>query len=235
MSVLAAARGITSIGLGVELWRYRGEGDPGISDVEELRKVCAEAPFVSLHASSEHWNWDPEGLMDEISLAGALGARTLVLHKESLGLLTPSSRPDIPAIRRLAAAARAVGVMIALENGRDSMWALDLILDSLGDDPRETNLGICIDVGHANISQDAGRQPIINYLERYRGQLIHLHLHDNRNERDDHLPPGAGAIDWRMVLDTLARIDYSGPGVLEIHSGGDLIRVLQRAVDFLRG
>ncbi len=223
------------MGLGVELWENRGEGDSGISrkEIELVKEVCGPAPFVSLHASPSHWNWDPKGLREEILLAQMVGAQTLVLHKESLGLVAPSSRPDLPAIRRLAEAAKKVGVLLALENGRDSMWALDFILDALGDNPGKTNIGICIDLGHAHISQDAGRQPIRNYLERYRGQLVHLHLHDNREGRDDHLPPGEGTIDWDEALAAIERVGYRGPAVLEIHSGGDILSVISQAREFL--
>ncbi len=219
----------------MELWGNRGEGDAGISrdEIELVKEACAPAPFVSLHASPEHWSWDPKGLEEEIALAQAVSARTLVLHKESLGLVSPSSRPDLPAIRRIAAGARAAGVVLALENGRDSMWALDFIIDAIGDDPEKTNVGICIDLGHAQISQDAGRQPIRNYLERYRGQLVHLHLHDNREDRDDHLPPGEGAIDWGEALRAIEDVGYRGPAVLEIHADGELLPVISRACGYL--
>lgn len=219
----------------MELWGNRGEGDTGISrkEIGLVKEVCEPAPFVSFHASPDHWSWDPKGLEEEIALAQAVSARTLVLHKESLGLVAPSSRPDLPAIRRLAEAARTVGVLLALENGRDSVWALDFILDALGDDPGKTNIGICIDLGHAHISQDAGRQPIRNYLERYRGQLVHLHLHDNVDGRDDHLPPGRGSIDWEAALEAIESVGYRGPAVFEIHSDRDLLSVISQARRYL--
>ncbi len=109
------------------------------------------------------------------------------------------------------------------------MWALDLILDALGDDPEKTNIGICIDLGHAHISQDAGRQPIRNYLERYQGQLVHLHLHDNRDGRDDHLPLGKGSIDWNEALAAIKSVGYRGPAVLEIHSRGDTLAAISQS------
>ena len=235
MSIIDAVRVVVSLNLGVEMWESRGDGDTKLTKegIALVKAECEKAPFVSLHSSPRHWRWDPKGLADEIALARTINAKTLVLHKESLGLSDPSAHPDLPAIRRLASKARNAGVMLALENGPDSMWALDLVLDKIGDDPKKTNLGVCIDVGHAHISHDAGRQPIRNYLERYRGQLIHLHLHDNRGEGDDHLPPGEGSIDWRMALELVNRVGYQGPGVLEIHSTGDLIRTIGAARDYL--
>jgi len=109
---------------------------------------------------------------------------------------------------------------------------LDRVLDEIGHDPARTNLGICIDVGHAHLAKDAGRQPIRNYLERYRGQLIHLHLHDNMQDEDDHRLPGEGSIDWPDLLRALGVIGYEGPAVLELHSPGDPLTALKKGCEF---
>lgn len=217
------------------MWASRGDGDPGptADTIACIRALAAAAPFVSVHARRELWRWDPQGLRREISFCRMINARTLVVHRESLGLYDPSSRPDFPAIARLAAEAKDLRVRIALENGRDTLWALDHVLDEIGDDPEKTNLGICIDVGHAHLSQDAGRQPIRDYLERYRGQLIHVHLHDNLNEEDDHRLPGEGSIDWPDLLRTLSAVGYHGPAVLELHPEGDPLAAIVKAREFL--
>jgi len=135
---------------------------------------------------------------------------------------------------RLAAVARKQGVRLVLENTPDTMSALDLALDEIGDDPEKTNLGICIDVGHAYISQDAGREPIRNYIERYRGQLVHLHLHDNFGDNDEHLPIKDGSIDWQNLADTLKAVEYHGPAVLELQSQGNLLATFTDARTYLR-
>ncbi len=226
---------IASLDLGVEAWAVHAADDPEPSPVqlEAVRVAAAGTPFVSVHARPSLWRWDPLGLREEIAFCKAIGARTLVLHRESLGLETPSSHPDIPEIVRLAQAASRAGVKLALENGRDTLWALDRILDALGDSPEKTNLGICIDVGHAHLSQDAGRQPVRNYLERYRGVLVHLHLHDNRSTLDDHRAPGQGTIDWPDLLSVLEAIGYDGPAVLELHPSGDPRAAIAEAKAYL--
>ena len=228
-------RQIVSLDMGVEVWGTRGEGDLelGLEGVKEIRALCELAPFVSVHSRRVLWQWDPQGLSREIAFCKAIGTYTLVLHRESLGLYDPPSRPDFPAIVRLAAEARKAEVMLVLENGRDTLWALDLALDEIGDDPSKTNLGICVDVGHAHLSQDAGRQPIQNYLERYRSQLIHVHLHDNLTKEDDHLLPGEGSIDWPDLFRTLGEIGYHGPAVLELHPKGDPLAAIVKARGFL--
>ena len=52
--------------------------------------------------------------------------------------------------------------------------------------------------------------------------LITLHLHDNHGERDEHLLPGQGAIDWVDVMQALRDIDYGGEFMYEIGRPEDL-------------
>ncbi|MCK4245922.1 sugar phosphate isomerase/epimerase, partial [Candidatus Bipolaricaulota bacterium] len=95
--------------------------------------------------------------------------------------------------------------------------------------------GICIDIGHAHLSQDAGRQPIENYLKRYREQLIHLHLHDNSGKQDNHRLLGKGSVDWEKLFDVLEAIRYNGPAVLEIHSEGKPLEAIVQGCEFVEG
>jgi sugar phosphate isomerase/epimerase len=123
----------------------------------------------------------------------------------------------------------------ALENVRDSTWALDRALDAIGDEPEKTNVGVCVDVGHALLSSDAGSRPVSGYLERYRDQLVHLHVHDNDGVDDEHLVPGEGLMPWRDLADTLRELGYAGPAVLEVQrSGDDPSRAVRDGVRFLR-
>ncbi len=227
---------LTSLGFGVEVWTNRGWEEPWVSPdlAQELKAACAGASHVSVHTRPENWQWNPHGLSDEVGLCALIGASALVLHPSSIGLYDSASRPDFPGIKRLATEAREQGVRLLLENTPNTMWALDLALDEIGDDPEKTNLGICIDVGHAYISQDAGREPIRNYIERYKGQLIHLHLHDNFGDEDEHLPLREGSIDWQNLADTLKAIQYHGPAVLELQTHGDLLAAFTESRTYLQ-
>jgi len=48
------------------------------------------------------------------------------------------------------------------------------------------------------------------------GRLITTHLQDNHGARDEHLPPGDGAIDWEDVAAALREIGYPGCLMLEL-------------------
>jgi sugar phosphate isomerase/epimerase len=224
--------------LGVEIWAARGPDDAGPSALEErgIIKACAGAPFLSMHARGRYWTWDPAGLRSEIDLAHRLGAQTLVVHPESLGVDDASARPDVPEIRRVLDHARRRGVRVALENTVDSLRALDRALDIAEGD---STFGICIDIGHAALSRDAGRHPVRAYVERYSSRLVHLHLHDTMGTNDDHTVPGRGRVDWPGVQSILREVAYEGPAILEVVPGLDSMEsaapsdLLREAVAFL--
>lgn len=233
-----AARRIVRSGLGVEVWPTRGLNDPPPSRDEVLRltAVCRQAPFASVHMRGLYWHWNPATLRKEIDLTSDLGAQTLVIHPACLGLATPDDRLDVPRIRGAADYAARRGVRLALENMRNGAWALDRVLAEIGTDLAATNLGICVDVGHAFLSTDLGPEPIGAYLERYREQVIHLHLHDNEGTADDHLVVGDGRIDWPSLMRTLDDVEFSGTCVFEVRPTGetDCLDAIFRSVERIR-
>jgi len=205
--------------LGIEVWGSRALDQPSVEGEElaALAEACHHARFTTVHIQGQRWSWNPANLRREIDFSHQLGAETLVIHPVCFGLVEKDDRPDWPEIVRIADYAAKFGVQLAVENMFNSTWGLDRILEEIGDNPEETNIGICIDIGHANQSTDAGREPVCNYLERYAGQLLHLHLHDNHGDRDDHLLPGEGTVDWPRMLGVLENIGFSGTAVLEAH------------------
>jgi len=207
--------------LGLEVWASKALDAPAASggEMDRLASVCEEASFVTVHVRGVYWRWDPLDLRDEIDFAARLNAGILVLHPICLGLSDREDRMDVPEIRRIADYAGRHGVMLAVENMRDTVWLLDRVIDEVGDNPAKSNVGVCIDIGHAHLSRDAGtgQEVVSNYLDRYAAQLVHLHLHGNHGDRDEHLVPGQGTVDWPRVLATLGRIGFQGTAVLESH------------------
>ncbi|MGB2983265.1 MAG: sugar phosphate isomerase/epimerase family protein [Candidatus Bipolaricaulia bacterium] len=234
-----AVRSILSIDstLGVEVWASKALDAPaaGGSELDALIEACRGAGFVTVHVRGVFWYWDPVKLRREIDFVQSVGGRTLVVHPVCFGLKRPEDRMDVSEIRRIAEYAAEKYVRLAVENVRDSIWILDRVLNEIGDDPEETNLGICIDVGHAHLSSDAGRESVCDYLERYADPMVHLHLHDNAGARDEHLAPGEGTIDWHRVLGVLKETGYSGTAVLEIH-GSEIspLAAIEKSVRVLR-
>ena len=224
--------------LGVEVGDAKALHGTPVSgnELEALVAACTDAAYTTVHTRMGFWNWNPEHLRQEIDFSSQLGAQKLVLHSACFGLVEDDDRPDWPEIKRIARYAAERNVRLVMENLKDNVWILDRILDEVGDDPEVTNLGICIDIGHAHQSVDAGRHPIANYLERYAGQLEHLHLHDNGGILDEHWLPGEGSVDWDQVLAALHKIGYGGTAVFETRQPGlSQVENVKRAVSYYRG
>jgi len=118
------------------------------------------------------------------------------------------ARPrDIPDQRRWDAAfsslellslfAKQRGVTIALENTPGEM-ASPANLKSFLEQTRLMNVKLCFDTGHAHL--EGG---VVAGLETIRDLVVTTHVHDNRGERDDHLLPYEGTIDWNVALPAL--------------------------------
>jgi sugar phosphate isomerase/epimerase len=110
-------------------------------------------------------------------------------------------------LENLSLFARHRGVTIAIENTPGEM-ATPANLKTFLEQTRLTSVKMCFDAGHAHIE---GGVP--EALEIVRDYVVTTHLHDNRGERDDHLLPYEGSIDWSA---TLAALPPAAPMVLEL-------------------
>jgi sugar phosphate isomerase/epimerase len=110
-------------------------------------------------------------------------------------------------LEHLSLFARQRGVTIAIENTPGEM-ATPVNLKNFLEQTRLTNVKMCFDAGHAHL--DGG---VPEALEIVRDYVATTHLHDTRGERDDHLLPYEGTIDWTA---TLAALPPDAPAVLEL-------------------
>ncbi|MBN1356602.1 sugar phosphate isomerase/epimerase [bacterium] len=108
-------------------------------------------------------------------------------------------------------------VLVVLENllepGPETM--IDLI-DRVGSD----HLKLCFDIGHANIW--SGLTPS-QWVERMGARLGHVHLHDNNGVTDEHLPAGAGKIDFDSFFDALYRFVPDVTVSLEVDADKEVV------------
>src|SRR6202049_1543229 len=100
-------------------------------------------------------------------------------------------------LEHLSLFARHRGVTLAIENTPGEM-ATPVNLKNFLEQTRLSNVKICFDSGHAHLE---GGVP--EALEIVRDYVATTHLHDNRGERDDHLLPYEGTIDWSATLAAL--------------------------------
>ncbi|MGP8252421.1 MAG: sugar phosphate isomerase/epimerase family protein [Terracidiphilus sp.] len=114
------------------------------------------------------------------------------------------------ALEHLGAFARPLGVRLLVENLLSEATTpehLKLILE-LG---RLNDVGICLDLGHAHIT--VGVAEAIATLGK---KIVSVHVHDNHAEKDEHLWPGDGTIDWPATANALKDLATPPATVLEI-------------------
>ncbi|HWF14447.1 MAG TPA: sugar phosphate isomerase/epimerase family protein [Candidatus Acidoferrales bacterium] len=110
-------------------------------------------------------------------------------------------------LEHLSLFARQRGVTLAIENTPGEMATL-VNLKNFLEQTRLSNVKLCFDAGHAHLEGGA-----VEALEAVRDLVVTTHMHDNRGERDDHLLPYEGTIDWDAMLTALPD---EAPLVLEL-------------------
>ena len=94
------------------------------------------------------------------------------------------------------------GVTIAVENTTSEMGD-PAYLRTFVDETRLTGLRFNFDIGHAHLADGPENECIEKAFASLRELVISAHIHDNHAEKDEHLPPYDGTIDWESAVKTL--------------------------------
>jgi sugar phosphate isomerase/epimerase len=113
-------------------------------------------------------------------------------------------------LEHLHAFAKPLGVQLLVENITNELSTPETLLDLLHAG-RFDDIGVCFDVGHAHIMSSVPQA-----FEVLKDRIRSTHVHDNNQERDSHLWPGDGTIDWTETLSLLRSAPHVPPVLLEI-------------------
>ncbi|VVB93993.1 endonuclease 4 [uncultured archaeon] len=133
-------------------------------------------------------------------------------HLSPLGMQIPEMawRQNIEGLRAICDFASDFGIKIGVENMVNMQFILGKqpgeILGMIESLERE-NVGMTLDIGHANTNG------MVNEFLEDLGNVIHVHLHDNKGRHDEHLQLGKGNINWKEVIGKLK--GYKGRFVTE--------------------
>jgi len=94
------------------------------------------------------------------------------------------------------------GVTLCLENTPSEMGD-PAYLRTFVDETRLSGLRFNFDIGHAHLCEGPAEERIEKCFEPMRDLVASVHLHDNHGEKDEHLPPYAGTIDWPAAVKLL--------------------------------
>jgi sugar phosphate isomerase/epimerase len=164
-----------------------------------------------------------------LDVAAAVPYKALVLH---CGVPEPYAAPGdnnrgslIRSLEELSPVAARYGVRLAIEVIPNELSTPSALVDVIESDIDATDLGICMDVGHARMMGD-----VVEAIETCSGHLVTTHLHDNRGRTDDHLVPGKGVIDWDATTLAFQKVGYDGVWMFELAVAAEAKPVLELAV-----
>jgi sugar phosphate isomerase/epimerase len=222
---------IENLGVGIELQSY---GLQGVRSPEHWQSKCAQRREVSRQFKGRlaihgpflglAYNYEDYLLRDAMkvrmdmtyAVAREFKPDTLILHTgfseetikfnlEQLWLqeTTEYWKTEIERYERL-------GITVVLENLLES--TPDLMI-KLVDNVSNPYLRLCFDIGHANIWSRILPEQWVAAMD-YR--LHHVHLHDNNGLRDQHLPAGAGTIQFDPFFEALGALHENVTVSLEV-------------------
>jgi len=185
-----------------DLSAMRESGTPlSICEVERVRRIEA---------------------MDElkrvIDVADDLPYARLILHMGGARETADPRKRDaaFSTLEHLILHAHHAGVTICVENTTSEMGD-PAYLRVFVDETRLTGLRFNFDIGHAHLSDFPEEERIEKSFSPLRELVCSVHLHDNHGEKDEHLPPYEGTIDWPTAIKTLQFAPQTSlPMVLEL-------------------
>ncbi len=146
--------------------------------------------------------------MDElkrvIDVAEDLPFSRLILHMGGSRENADTRKRDaaFSSLEHLTLHAKHVGVTICVENTTSEMGAA-AYLRSFIDETRLTGLRVNFDIGHAHLAEGPEEERVARSFEPVKDLIASAHIHDNHGEKDEHLPPYEGSIDWPSSLKLL--------------------------------
>lgn len=90
----------------------------------------------------------------------------------------------------------------------------------------DKRVGVCLDLGHANYSND----PIEKWFEDLGDKIGYIHISDNMGQYDDHVNVGEGTVDWEKADRLWRELDRDMPVTLEV----EMIDDIRISIDYLR-
>jgi sugar phosphate isomerase/epimerase len=210
---------------GVEIFASRSHLDYSTrADVRSMAMALADRrlQLASLHApTSRDLSVNREGgtplsitevervrrveAMDELKrvldVAEDLPFSRLILHMGgSREAANPRKRDAaFSSLEHLTLHAKHLGVTVCIENTTGEMGE-PAYLRAFVDETRLSRLRFNFDIGHAHLAEGPVADRVAKSFEPLRNLVASAHIHDNHGEKDEHLAPYDGTIDWRAAL-----------------------------------
>jgi len=171
-----------------DLSATRESGTPlSICEVERVRRIEAM-----------------DELKRAIDVSEELPFSRMVLHMGGTRETADPRKRDaaFSSLEHLVLHANHAGITLAMENTTSEMGD-PAYLRSFVDETRLTGLRFNFDIGHAHLADGPAGERLEKSFAPLRELTASVHLHDNHAEKDEHLPPYDGTIDWSAAIPLL--------------------------------
>jgi sugar phosphate isomerase/epimerase len=158
---------------------------------------------------------------DALETAVGLGIGKMVLHPgmiTGLGKVLPDKVKGLAleSIEAMVKKANNLGITLCLENMFPQAHFLIQPYEFQEIFKAFPELRLTLDIGHANLG--AGKNRSSEFIHHYGYRIGHVHANDNFGKEDNHLPIGAGVIDFEKILKELNQAQYNETITLEVFS-----------------
>lgn len=159
--------------------------------------------------------------IDALEALAGLKAERIVLHPgyiTGLGkfVMERAKRYALESMGAILKEANRLGLTICLENMFPQSNFLSHPQEFQEVFEKFPEIRLTLDIGHANIG--GGKNRSSEFIQRYGHRIGHVHANDNFGKEDNHLPIGAGIIDFKKILKELKDIPYDETITLEVFS-----------------
>jgi sugar phosphate isomerase/epimerase len=121
----------------------------------------------------------------------------------------------LSSIEHLRAFAKPLGVQLLLENIPNDISEPEKLVEMIKA-LHYDDIGVCMDFGHAHLG--SGISATFGVLQQY---IRSTHLHDNHQDKDSHLLPGDGTLDWKLAMELLRSAPHTPACMLELEGDSD--------------
>ncbi len=158
--------------------------------------------------------------MDEIKraieIAEHVPFRFLIQHLGTGGEEFDEKKLDaaMTSVEHLKAFAKPLGVTVLLENIPNELSTPERLKEFIHLTHFE-DVGFCFDIGHAHMMGSVSEA-----FEMMKPHIRSTHIHDNNKDRDAHLWPGEGSINWGEAMQMLRTAPHVPALLMEIDGEG---------------
>ena len=192
-------------------------------DRHNMHLVCHLPTFVSTADLTDRLRKTSLAeVLDSLETAAELKPLKVVLHPSTVRGLSVFAMEQVneyllQGLELVVDKADHLGLSLCIENMFPQYYSLVNAEDFVEVFERFPTLRLTLDTGHGQI-ESAGGKRTVELIRRFADRIYHVHASDNLGKADDHLPIGAGIIDFQEVIKALKASGYDETVTLEVFS-----------------